>query len=235
MNPKLLAEWFWTDRWMGSSAFLLPVEPRGLYREMLTQAWRRGAQLPNDHEAIRRAVGVTVKEWERCWPKVSRYWRVEGDALVNDTQTEIYKQALAVQERASERGRRGAMGRLEKLKLNSSSTRDQFEIKPPSPSPVRISRQAGQPANPLMVGRRPEIESEGYRLIREINALEPELDPLEILMEAAGWESKGGKLKTACRLETMTDDHLARTVHDLRENLAEAKASGNKAKAEGGK
>ena len=44
-RDKLLAEWFWTDRWQGSSGFLLPLEARGLYREMLTQAWQRGGRL----------------------------------------------------------------------------------------------------------------------------------------------------------------------------------------------
>lgn len=78
---KLLAEWFWTDRWIGSSAFLLPIEPRGLYREMLTQAWRRGGSLPNDPIAIQRAVGCTASEWRRCWPQIERYWRIDGDSL----------------------------------------------------------------------------------------------------------------------------------------------------------
>ena len=68
---KLLAEWFWTDRWIGSSGFLLPMEPRGLYREMLTQSWRRGGTLPNNPEAIRRATGCTVEEWDRAWPTVA--------------------------------------------------------------------------------------------------------------------------------------------------------------------
>jgi hypothetical protein len=35
-NGKLLAEWFWIDRWNGSTGFLLPMEARGVYREMLT-------------------------------------------------------------------------------------------------------------------------------------------------------------------------------------------------------
>jgi hypothetical protein len=82
VSSKLLAEWFWTDRWMGSSAFLLPLEPRGLYREMLTQAWRGGARLPLDHEAIRRAIGATAEEWARAWPFVSTYWREADGVLV---------------------------------------------------------------------------------------------------------------------------------------------------------
>lgn len=104
---KLLAEWFWTDRWIGSSAFLLPIEPRGLYREMLTQAWRRGGSLPNDPIAIQRAVGCTAAEWRRCWPQIERYWRVEGDALINDTQRDVIVEAIAAHQRAVERGRKG--------------------------------------------------------------------------------------------------------------------------------
>lgn len=110
---KLLAEWFWTDRWMGSTGFLLPMEARGVYREMLTQAWRRGAWLPNNHEAIRRAIGATEKEFSRAWLLVERYWRVDGDRLVNDTQLAIYAEAKAAAENASRRGRAGGHARAQ--------------------------------------------------------------------------------------------------------------------------
>lgn len=138
MADKLMAEWFWTDRWMGSSAFLLPMEPRGLYREMLTQAWRRGGRLPNDHDALQRATGCTAAEWKRSWPKIERYWRVDGDSLVNDTQLEVLSRAVSIQEKASERGRKGGKAKAQ-LKQNSSSAQAVLpglpEVKPPSPSP----------------------------------------------------------------------------------------------------
>jgi uncharacterized protein YdaU (DUF1376 family) len=108
---KLLAEWFWTDRWTGSSAFLLSLEARGLYREMLTQAWRRGARLPADPEQIRRAVGATAEEWARCWPLVQRYWRQDGDDLVNDTQLAVYRESQEQLARSSDHGRKGAIAR----------------------------------------------------------------------------------------------------------------------------
>jgi uncharacterized protein YdaU (DUF1376 family) len=96
VNEKLLAEWFWTDRWTGSSAFLLSLEVRGLYREMLTQSWRRGARLPADPAAIRRAVAATEAEWDRAWPVVAPYWRQTDDGLlVNDTQIAIFTEAQA--------------------------------------------------------------------------------------------------------------------------------------------
>jgi uncharacterized protein YdaU (DUF1376 family) len=92
-NGRLTAEWFWVDRWSSSRGFLLPLAARGLYREMLTQAWRRGGSLPRVEKEIRRAVGVTSDEWRRYWPLVKPFWRVEGDRLVNDTQQEIYAEA----------------------------------------------------------------------------------------------------------------------------------------------
>lgn len=121
-TDKLLAEWFWTDRWVGSSAFLLPMEARGVYREMLTQAWRRGAKLPNDHEAIRRAIGATVPEWRRTWPLVKRFWIVEGDSLINSTQQEVYADAQGRAQRAHKRAVSGAQARHKQpLKLSTGA------------------------------------------------------------------------------------------------------------------
>jgi uncharacterized protein YdaU (DUF1376 family) len=107
-GEKLIAEWFWTDRWVGSRGFLLPMEARGLYREMLTQAWRRGARLPNDPEAIRRAVGATLSEWRRCWPRVKPFWKVEGSFIVNNTQVGVYQETIARQKNYVTRATRAA-------------------------------------------------------------------------------------------------------------------------------
>jgi uncharacterized protein YdaU (DUF1376 family) len=148
---KLLGEWFWTDRWMGSSGFLLPLEARGLYREMLTQAWRRGARLPNDHETIQRAVGCTAAEWKRCWPRVERYWRIDGDGLVNDTQLEVYAQCRAEHDAASNRGKKGAQARAQARAQACAQVTTQaptqvalehpLEDKPPDPDPEELSEE----------------------------------------------------------------------------------------------
>lgn len=78
---------------------------------MLSQAWRRGARLPNDPETIQRAIACSPDEWARCWPRIKRYWRIEGDNLVNDTQLQVWADAAKRVDRASERGRRGAEAR----------------------------------------------------------------------------------------------------------------------------
>lgn len=102
---KLAAEWFWTDRWTLSRAFHLSLEARGLYREMLSQAWIRGAKLPTDPVAIQRIVGATADEWTRAWPFVEPFWIRRGDALINETQVAIYLEALQQKQRIIQRNR----------------------------------------------------------------------------------------------------------------------------------
>jgi uncharacterized protein YdaU (DUF1376 family) len=106
------------------------MEARGLYREMLTQAWRRGGRLPNDHEAIRRAVGATPREWRRGWPAVEKYWRIEGEWLMNDTQLEVYRAATSLQTTRRAVGRLGGLTTQAKRRANG-----QAKLNTPSPSP----------------------------------------------------------------------------------------------------
>jgi uncharacterized protein YdaU (DUF1376 family) len=155
---KLLAEWFWTDRWTGSSAFMLSAEARGVYREMLTQAWRREARLPNDHEAIQRVCGLTQKEWKRCWPRISPYWRVDGDSLVNDTQLEVYAEATGFAQRASDRGKRGAQARAQAR----AQVTTQAQAEHNSPISVTVSeplpeRSPGEARHLAFSGKRLEV------------------------------------------------------------------------------
>ena len=131
MSTKLLAEWFWVDRWMGSSAFSLPIDARGLYREMLSQAWRRQARLPNDHDQIRRLTAVTEKEWRRTWPLVERFWRVDGDSLVNDTQLDVYADASARSSRAQARAQAGAQARHKQRSSSAQALASVSDLRSP--------------------------------------------------------------------------------------------------------
>lgn len=135
-RDKLLAEWFWIERWDGSPAAALPLLARGLYREMLTRAWRLGGWLPNDHGAIQRLVRVTPAEWRKAWPLVSPYWREDGARIVNDTQLEVMAEARRRREEASEHGRRAANARHGQASGTArADARAVPEHQPPSPSP----------------------------------------------------------------------------------------------------
>lgn len=169
MGPdKLLAEWFWIDRWTGSRAFSLPIAARGLYREMLTQAWRRGAQLPNNHQEIRRLTGVTAQEWKRLWPKVRQFWAVKklgrSSILINSTQVEIYAVAKERAEKAHNRAIRGAQARAEMFrKQRSSVAQAQLEDSPPI-----TSHQVLPPVVPLKGGRVTRRELQEAERVRNL-------------------------------------------------------------------
>jgi len=72
-------------------------------------------------------------------------------------------------------------------------------------------------ANPLVAGRRPQLELECEALAREIAKLTGE-DTLEVMAGGSHYE---GARRTAINPANMTDDRLANTVRDLRRDLAE--------------
>lgn len=115
LKAPRLTEIFRLDRWIGSRGFLLPIAARGLYREMLSQAWRRGGWLPANHEAIRRACGVSDEEWAEAWPLVRKFWRRNGSRITNETQTIIFRIA---KDRAESFARRAIHGSAQRWNKN---------------------------------------------------------------------------------------------------------------------
>lgn len=210
---------------MSSDAFLLPIGPRGLYREMLTQAWLRGARLPNDHEAIRRATGVTRTEWSRCWPKIKRFWHEQDGYLVNETQLEVYAEASerhqSARDKASKAGKASAHARAQarlknQPKINSGTTQvptqdgheREHENHPLSQSKTPTTTTTR--ANPLISGRRTELESELLAHVKAIAERE-DLDPTEVIGSLS--EYKGQSVMNPA---AMTDDRLMQTLKAAR-------------------
>lgn len=75
------------------------------------------------------------------------------------------------------------------------------------------------PANPLVSGRRGELERECLALVREVSSLTGE-DPVEVIAQASGYK---GASTTKLNPATMSDDRLANTVRDLRADYAALK------------
>jgi uncharacterized protein YdaU (DUF1376 family) len=152
VEKKLLAEWFWIDRWDGSSAVLLPMEAQGIYRAMLSQAWRRGAALPADLEEVQLLIRCKPSEWARSWPRVQKYWRLQDGLLVNDTQREVYAVALAKALAESKKGRDAANKRWGNHPEDDQAPDDTHAMPghmpeqcPPSPSPDPSRTPNGHP------------------------------------------------------------------------------------------
>jgi len=146
---KMLAEWFWIERWEGSAAALLPMEAQGIYRAMLSHAWRRGACLPADLEEVQLLIRCRTKEWRRSWPLVAPYWKERDGVLVNETQLEVYADALEKRDRARARAQAGAQAR------HKQPRKQVLEDCPPSPSPLLPNHP---PSSSLRTERRDDVE-----------------------------------------------------------------------------
>jgi len=198
------------------------------YRTFLDRAFMAGGDLPADPEALSAVVQMPRKDvssaLDFCLGKLIY---AEGDRLYQKRVRRDIADELEFREQQAERGKLSGEARKRTTVQPSFNDRSTGRLNPPSPAPVPAPAPAPiGTANPLIQGKRPSMELEAYRLIREINALEPELDGTEILLEATSWQGRDGRTRSKVRIETLSDDHLIRTIHDLRKNLEEARAHG---------
>lgn len=195
------------------------------YRHFLDRAWMAGGDLPSDPEALAAVVDMPRKDVERALSFcLGRLITQEGDRLF---QKRIKRDLLKEDSFSADQSRRGALGAKARWDAERHTerhgTRHPGHDGPPLPVPVPVPvpdarRQDGTaPANPLVTGRRPEMESEVLRMVRELAALTDQ-DPVEVMAKASGYE---GAATTKLNPANMTDDRLANTWRDLRADLAE--------------
>lgn len=91
---------------------------------------------------------------------------------------------------------------------------------------IRSNGSSGGKANPLVTGRRTELERETLNLSSEIGTLTDQ-DPAEVLAHAAHYD---GARRTKVNPATMTDDRLMNTVMDLRATLKAEREKGDRSR-----
>jgi len=142
-KDKLRAEWFWVDRWTSSTGGMLPMEARGLYRELLSQAWIRGGKLPFDSEELCLIARCRQSEWKRCWPLVEPHWVVEDGSMWNETQLKIIQKGNEIRAFRSKAGSKGGSktqaNRRAKAKANAQAKSKPLDL---SPSPDQEQSQS---------------------------------------------------------------------------------------------
>lgn len=89
----------------------------------------------------------------------------------------------------------------------------------PSPEPTPDARAGAARANPLVQGRRPQLETECLRMAGELAELE-DRDPVEVMAERSGYP---GAQRAKVNPAAMSDDRLANTWRDLKADLDAAR------------
>ena len=229
LSLKLLAEWFWMERWDGSSAALLPMEAQGIYRAMLSHAWRRGARLPTDLEEIRLIIRCREEEWNRSWPKVQKYWRNDGDSLVNDTQLEVYSEAMERAIRAKARSESAAQASAQaRAQARAQAEREgivkrKLKQSPPSPSPSPSPIPINGPTTTRAGKKIATIETQAalQQAVTELSELTG-VDYVRTLERATSGHLRTGKKRCepCLQLARISQDQADRSLLDVNTALA---------------
>jgi len=230
VTDKLLAEWFWIDRWDGSRAVLLPMEAQGIYRAMLSQAWRRGAKLPVDLDEVQILIRCRPSEWARSWPLVAPFWIERDGHLVNETQIEVYNETVRIKEGKIKGGRarsdqasRAGSGRFEPAGSPAEHPAGVQQTAPadvqppspspsPSPSPVVTTYQKNLPV--VVVPEPSDADAARGELKSALSDLRQRFpsfafDADQAILDNPRFHSTGGGI---CRIETCTNPGLLRAT-----------------------
>jgi hypothetical protein len=150
--------------------------------------------------------------------------------MVNDTQLEVYRHCESLRETRSKGGSKGGSKTQANRVANPVArgvANPQAKLNPPSPSLdpsltlTPNERTNGAPANPLVQGRRVELEREALALVGEI-ATATDRDPAEVMAEASKYPGNPNQ-RTKLNPASMTDDRLLATVLDLRATATAAR------------
>lgn len=222
------AAWWWIDRWRQSTAYTdMTAEEQGLYRNLLDEVWLRDDHVIPDDPRILAKVSGDPEAWSRCSKRVLGWMTRVETGWTHTTAMEVIDQSRRRAEN-QKRYREKRHNKSDNASDNKRHNKPDSLSQSPSPSQEQNTAARPQPlrppaverpANPLVVGRRVDLEREFLALVSEIAKL-TDRDPLEVAREATGYE---GARTTPINPASMSDDRLANSVMDLRSNLGAAK------------
>lgn len=224
---------FVTDKWVRLALSQNEPDLIAFYALFLFHSYLDGGTLPADRRHLAAVLSLR-------WQVVQRgldYWSDPACGLIvvrnglawNPRVLRDVAKAIEFVETQANHGRHGGRGNRKGSQKGSLSDTENQPLPLPVPKP---EPEAGafppdrtvRPPNPLV--HRDKLLMEGYAAIRAIAELCPD-DPTEILARNSVPKDRPHSLRPAVRLEDLQDDRLARTVRDLKAELAERKLPAN--------
>ena len=224
------------DRLLGSSLMDEALETRWLFICFASKANAEGFVRCQTTGTAARLANLTEEQAQRALDALSspdpnsttpdyegrRILRADGGWLVVNHQKyrDLRTRSQAMKAARQRRWREGH-------KASTRDARDARETEVSASASVSVSVPEGVqgegrrfPANPLVSGRRPELEAECLALVRRMEALTGE-DPVEIIARASDYK---GAPTTKLNPASMSDDRLLHTIRDLRADVAAEEA-----------
>ncbi len=127
---RLMAMYWWIDRWRKSSAFMdMTLEEQGAYRNLLDEAHLRGGALPNDERFLAKACGDATA-WKRVQTTVMARFELRPDGWHNDTLDVVLGESVR---RATNQA--NYRDRLKNSNTSDNGRNNNDNNRPASPSP----------------------------------------------------------------------------------------------------
>lgn len=143
---RLLALYWWIDRWRKSSAFMdMTLEEQGAYRNLLDEAHLRGGPLPNDERILAKACGDATA-WPRVRVSVMARFELQLDGWHNLTLDKILSESVRRAVNQANYRTRKNNGHSNEAGNGSNNKRHNKPASPsPSPSPSLVSVSGAGP------------------------------------------------------------------------------------------
>lgn len=127
-KPKAYMPFYVADYILDTSH--LSLEEHGAYLLLMFTMWRRGGELPAEHDRLARILGVTDPErFERLWDTLREFFERDGDVIRQRRLTDEWAKAMSNKHRlikaAREAGKRSA--RLRKARKLGTHTEAEWQ------------------------------------------------------------------------------------------------------------
>jgi uncharacterized protein YdaU (DUF1376 family) len=137
----------------------LNLEENGAYLLLLFSYWNRQEPLPNDDKKLSKILRVSEREWKKVKPSVMRFFRIEGEVIVNDRMNYEINRANEKSQKAKE----SAMHRWPKTddeetsERNANASETHMPTECSSPSPLPLSLQKDRKSRPAFEKNSPPV------------------------------------------------------------------------------
>jgi hypothetical protein len=203
-----------------------------LYTLVLNWSHMEGGDLTSDPRLLAATLGMRPRRVERALARCLDAGKLQVDdgRVFHKRVVREVAEELEYRELQSIRGRQGGRPKESGGKAGEKPVVSGRQS-PPSPAPAPAPAPApnavrqrlapdtdrpGNPGNPLVAGRRVDLERECLALVDELAKATGE-DPIDVIARASGY---AGAATTKLNPATMSDDRLANTVRDLRADVA---------------
>lgn len=136
----------WTDAYLADTSDLTTIE-HGAYLLLLMTMWRAGGSLPADHRQLARFARLTKTQWDRVWPVLERFFRVEDGRIVQGRLTDelnaVRRRSRAASDNARSKYRKNNKAAHAAAQPNNSGSDASIPIDDPSLRSGSISEPNG--------------------------------------------------------------------------------------------